>query len=270
MSYVTIDHLRPYLIADSPAAEQILDQPFRFAGLDFQRFHGAAIDPNSLVVKSRHATSLTRVQLTIGQSPVTLFDSPIVPYSLLVASNASLTRVYHENVDYTYDSTNRTLALKSSGALLPGMSLTIWFEPYSIYQSGSDYSLNADRAEIRRLPSGDIADGESVLLDFTPLFTPFSDDLLDCAISEANGLIEREIDPDRQFGADQTLLAAARSLALEIICRTAATRELASGRALDKIALAWSSLADNHASRAERLLKSFRPPLLAPKPPTIR
>lgn len=269
MSYVTLDHLRPYLIADSPAAQEIHDQPIRMAGVDWIRFHGAAVDQDSLVVKSCHTSGLTRAQLTLGGSPVTFSDLPIVSGSLLVASNSSLSRIYHENIDYVIDTVNRTIAIKPGSALLPNQSVTIWFEPYSVYRPGVDYYLNAERAEIRRSPSGDIADGQSLLLDFTPLYTPFSDEMLTAAITEANGLIEREIDPDLQFGADPTLIAAARSLALDIICRAAAARELASGRSLDKVALAWSDLADSHASRAESLLKRFRPPMHSPKMPTI-
>ncbi len=270
MSYVTLDHLRPYLIANAPTAETVTDQPFRFSGIDWQRFHGGAVDPLSLRVKSRRANILTRLQLTLTDSPVQLSNSPIVAESLLVASNSSLGRIYQPNVDYTFDSHNNSLAIKPGGDLSSDTSVTVWFEPFTLYHEGSDYSLNADRGELRRLPSGSIADSESVLLDFTPLYAPYSDDLLNAAIAEANGLIEREIDPDKQFGADPTLNAAARSLALEIVCRAAAARELASGRSLDKIALAWESLAVTHAARAERLLKSFRPPLLSPKSPTVR
>ncbi len=270
MSYVTLDHLRPYLIANSPAAETVTDQPFRFSGLDWQRFHGGAVDSATVRVKSRRANILTRIQLTLTDSPVQLSISPVVADSLLVASNSSLSHIYQPNIDYIFDTHLRTLATKPGGALSSNTSVTVWFEPFTLYFEGSDYSLNADRGELRRLPSGSIADGESVLLDFTPLYVPFSDDLLDTAIAEANGIIEREIDPDKQFGTDPTLSAAARSLALEIIFRAAAARELLSGRSLDKIALAWESLAATHAARAERLLKSFRPPLVSPKSPTVR
>jgi hypothetical protein len=269
MSYVTLDHLRPYLIADSPAAQEIHDQPIRLTGVEWIRFHGSAIDPASLIVKSRQASGLTRAQLTLASGPVTFSDSPIVDGTLLVASNSSLSRIYRENVDYTVDTVNRTIAIRSGSAPLPNQSVTIWFEPYTVYRLGEDYYLNGERGEIRRSPSGEIADGQSVLLDFAPVYAPFSDEMLNAAITEANGLIEREIDPDLQFGADPTLIAAARSLALEIICRAAAARELASGRSLDKVAIAWSDLADSHASRAEALLKSFRPPMHSPKMPTI-
>lgn len=269
MSYITLDHLRPYLIADSPAAQEIHDQPLRMIGLDWICFHGSAIDPASLVVKSRQASGLSRVHLTLGSGPVTFSDLPIVDGSLLVASNSSLSRIYHENVDYVVDSVNCTITIKSGSALSQNQSVTIWYEPFNVYRLGEDYYLNGERGEIRRSPSGEIADGQSVLLDFTPLYAPFSDEILNAAITEANGLVEREIDPDLQFGADPTLIAAARSLALEIICRAAAARELASGRSLDKVALAWADLADSHASRAEALLKSFRPPMHSPKMPTI-
>jgi hypothetical protein len=149
------------------------------------------------------------------------------------------------------------------------MAATVWFEPYLLYQESSDYVVDLDRAELRRLSSGEIGDGESVYLDYAPLYAPFSDDLLNAAITEANGLVEREIDPTGLFGADPTLVAAALGRALEIICRAAATRELASGRGLEKIALSWLKLAEDHSARADHLLRSFRPPLSGPSLPTL-
>jgi hypothetical protein len=77
------------------------------------------------------------------------------------------------------------------------------------------------------------------------------------------------VDPDRQFGADPALQAAATYRALEIICRAAAARELSSLRGEDRTAIAWMKLADAHAERSEHLLRLFRPPYAGPSAPAI-
>ncbi len=269
MAYVTLEQLRPYLISNAPSGQQISDLPLRLYGVQNIRFHGAAIAPDSLRVKSRRSDLLTRGQFTLEESPIQISIAPVVSGSIVVANNASISRIFTENLDYTFDSLNNSLAIKPGGELTAGTVVTVWFEHYHLYTPNDDYSVDGDRAEIRRLASSAIGNGETVFLDFTPLYAPFSDDLLEAAITEANGLIEREIDPTGQFGADPTLSATALCRALELICRAAATRELSSGRDLDKITLAWIKLADDHSARADKLLRSFRPPITSPSLPAI-
>ena len=84
----------------------------------------------------------------------------------------------------------------------------------------------------------------------------------------ANGMVENEVDPDRQFEVDPTLSAAATYRALEIVCRAAAGRELASLRGGDRIAGAWIKLAEDYFARSGLLLRSFRPPYDGPRTPT--
>lgn len=269
MAYVTLEQLRPYLISNAPSGQQISDLPLRLHGVENVRFHGAAIAPDSLRVKSRRPGLLTRGQFTLAGSPTQISVVPIVFGSILVADNSSLSRIFTENLDYTFDSNNNSLSIKPGGDLIVGTLITVWFEPFQLYTPNDDFSVDCDRAEIRRLASSAIGDGETVFLDFTPLYAPFSDGLLEAAVAEANGLIEREIDPTGQFGADPTLSSAALCRALEIICRAAATRELSSGRDLDRITLAWIKLADDHSARADKLLRSFRPPITSPSLPAI-
>ena len=87
MSYVTLDHVRPYLIANSPAAEQITDQPARLHGVEFIRFHGAPVAPDSLRVKSRRTDTLARTQIVLASTAVQISSYPIIPNSLVVANN---------------------------------------------------------------------------------------------------------------------------------------------------------------------------------------
>ncbi|MEW5995224.1 MAG: hypothetical protein AB1744_12655 [Candidatus Zixiibacteriota bacterium] len=91
--------------------------------------------------------------------------------------------------------------------------------------------------------------------------------MLNKAVLEANALVERDIDPDRQFGADPVLQSGATYRALEIICRASAARELSRARGEDRTALAWMKLADGYAARADQVLRSFHPPFTGPSTP---
>jgi hypothetical protein len=175
--------------------------------------------------------------------------------------------LYVENIDYAIDYTVGTIAVKSDGLLNVGQIVTVWYQQFASYTEGTDYQIKADSGEIKRMSSGDIADGETVYLDYAPIYDSFNDDILNNAVAEANSLVEQEVDPDGQFGADRTLQAAATQRALAIICRTAAARELSSRRGEDRTALAWMKLSDQYASGSEQLLNRFRPPIKGPSAP---
>jgi len=83
----------------------------------------------------------------------------------------------------------------------------------------------------------------------------------------ANGMVETEVDPNREFEVDPTLSAAATYRALEIVCRAAASRELAASRSGDRVASVWIKLADGYSERSELLLRGFRPPYESPRNP---
>jgi hypothetical protein len=191
----------------------------------------------------------------------------VVPGSLVAASDSSLGTVYVENVDYVVDYGGGILTAKAGGALGSNSQVTVWFFPYALYQEGTDYALDSEGGRLKRLTSGSIAGGETVWLDYSPIYVSVADEIVENAVAMANGLIESEVDPERQFEVSPTLSAAATYRALEIVCRAAATRELASQRAQDKAASVWIKLADDYAGRSDLLLRSFRPPYSGPRTP---
>jgi len=86
--------------------------------------------------------------------------------------------------------------------------------------------------------------GEAVWLDYQPVYVSVADEIVDNAVAMANGMVENELDPDRQFEVDPTLAAGATYRALEIVCRAAASRELSAQRGGDRMAATWLKLAD--------------------------
>lgn len=266
MSYTNVDQVRNHLISNSPLQESVIDQEITLLDKPV-RFHAAPIQAESLAVKSLRTNAPSRAAVTLTQGTVQFSSSPIVRGSVVMASDSSLGRIYRENFDYVIDYGAGVLSSKSGGTLEAGQQLVIWYLPYTVLTAGEDYQFESEAAEIRRLSGGSIAIGETVLLDYIPVYADFVEDVLANAVAEANGLVEREIDPEGQYGADMTLGLAATYRALEIICRTAAARELSSLRGDDHVALAWIKLADGYDQRSERLLRSFRPPISGPSNP---
>lgn len=269
MGYTSIEQVRPYLLVRLPLGDRVQDQQVRLPGTERVRFYGGGVAGDSVRVKLLRSSEPTRQSVTLGSGPVVLSGMPIVPGSVLVASDSSLGVIFTENADYVMAYDEATLTIVSGGDLSEGMTIIVWFVPYVVAVGSEDYSLYAETGEIQRLAGGMISPGETVRLDFRPQYLEFGDDLLSSSVEEANGLIEREVDPDGSFGADRTLGAAATSRALEIICRAGATRDLAQGQERAATAQVWLKLAEAYGVRADRLLQAFRPPALEPSKPRL-
>lgn len=267
MSYTNVELIRHHLVSAFPTAEQVVNQALYFKSDDYLPFFNGAIDGSLLKVKALKSNSLSRTNITLDSSPVSVSASPVVPGSVVAASDSSMGTLYVENLDYAIDYSVGTIAVKSGGSLSAGQTVTVWYQKFALYTEGIDYQVKADSGEIKRVASGDVTDGETVYLDYSPIYASFNEDVLNNAVAEANSLVEQEVDPDGQFGADRTLQAAATQRALAIICRTAAARELSSRRGEDRTALAWMKLSEQYASGSEQLLNRFRPPAQGPSAP---
>lgn len=269
MSYTSSERVRDHLVVEFGSADQVFSLPFIVRGNDNIVFFAGGVDPDSVRVKSVRQTKLSRSELTLLDEGNVVSLSGIQPGSVTLASDSSLGQLYTENVDFYIDYAAGKLFVKAGGALSAGMNVTIWQMPYSLYVEGVDYRIDSEKGELARYVSGGIADGELVWLDFTPRFSSFTDEIISAAVRDANGLIEREVDPAREFGADPVLVSVATYRALEIVCRAAAARELASQRGQDRIATSWMKLGDDYARLAERWIKSFHPPIVPPASPAL-
>ncbi|RKX22968.1 MAG: hypothetical protein DRP45_10970 [Candidatus Zixiibacteriota bacterium] len=267
MSYTSAELVSHHLIVPFPIQEQIVDQALTLAGVEYILFFGGAVDSTTIKVKSISSNVPTRAVCTLESGGIVFSSQPVVRGSVVVASDSSLGTVYTENLDYVVDYAAGSLTTKSGGAIGQSQQITLWYIPFTLYEQGSDYSLRSDQGLVRRLNGGSIASGETVFLDYTPVYASFTDEIVNNAVTLANGLVEKEIDPEREFETDPTLGAAATYRALEIICGAAASRELASLRGQDRTATAWMKLADDYATKSNKLLSAFRPPHTNPRAP---
>lgn len=267
MSYTNIDQVRYHLPSAGIIAERISDQKFTLSGEDYVPFFGGAVEDTSLLVKSVRNEALQRQTVTLAAEGNVLAAGPPVPGSVVVAFDSSLGVVYVENSDYSIDYATAKLTVKDDGELSIGQTVVVWIAVFTIYTSGVDYQVNFEKGEIRRLAGGGIAAGETVYLDYCPVYRSFSDEILKNAVTEANGTVEREVDSEGQFGADPALVSAATCRALAIICRVAAARELTLAPGSERKAQVWLQLAETYAAQSDKLLKSFRGPCAGPSAP---
>lgn len=267
MSYTNAELVRQHVANPLPVKSVVRDQSVALSGSDFISFFGGAVDPSSLRVKAVRTTLPRRIQVILAETPVGFSQAPVVQNSVAVASDTSLGTIYTENVDYLIDYLSGTIIPKS-GELSASDAVVVWCVPFTLYVAGVDYVVDDQRGRIKRLAGGSIADGETVILDYLPLDAHLSDSLIEHAVTMANGMIESEVDPARQFEADRSLESAATYRALEIVCRAAAGRELSRQCGEDRPALAWLKLAEDYRTRADAMIDSFRPPADKLRPPT--
>ncbi|MEA2030702.1 MAG: hypothetical protein U9N55_03790 [candidate division Zixibacteria bacterium] len=267
MSYTNIQLVSHHLATAFPIYGTVYNQPVVLDTDDYISFFSGAVEESSLRVKSIQSNSPERITLTLSSGTAILASTSIQRGSVVVASDSSLGTIFTENVDYVVNYSNGELHIKYGGNLSVNDTVTVWFVPFVLYQAGSDFQLQADHGEIRRLSSGSLAEGETVYLDYTPVYQSHTEEILNAAVLEANSQIEQEIDPEGTFGADIVLQTAATYRALAIVCRASAARELSSQRGEERSASAWMKLADTFAQQSSRLLESFRPPYDNPSIP---
>lgn len=268
MSYTSVEQLRNHLIWNQPTGEQIRNHRVTLAGTVAARFYSGTVDPSTVVVKSFRDQPLKRISVTLLSGKTVLPEKYLVPGSVVVASDSSLGGIYSENEDYIIDCDEGRLTIKDGGSLVVGDTVVVWYIPWTIYVRDVDYRLDSETGELTRMAGGQIADGETVMLDYSPAYALTGDELLAAAVREANSLVEREVDPQREFGADPVLVCGATYRALEIVCRAAAARDLSGNNGIDRTAVLWMKLALDYGSLADRLLKQFRPPVVSPASPT--
>ena len=269
MSYTNTELIKRFFAVSYPVRDGYTDQMLVFDTDDDIMFYNGAVESSSLLVKSIQANESSQKSLILQEQDNVIDDNPLVRGSVTVASDSLQTVKYIENVDYIIDYQNGMLNIKEGGSLTAGQSVEVWFTKYELYVSGEDYQVDFDNGTIRRLAGGNIASKETVYLDYESVENLISDDMLKQAVIEGNSLIEAEIDPENQFGADPVLQMAATYRALEIVSHTAAARELSFRREGNDVALAWLELADKFANRSEVLLRSFHPPYDGPTSPVV-
>jgi len=268
VSYTTDELVRRHLADTRPLADRVTDQAIVLGESGWVLFWRGPIEAGTVVVKALRGAAPLRRALALAGGSAALGVAPVVPGSVVAASDSSLGTIYAENVDFVIDYPRAVFYAKAGGALADDASVTVWLREYTLCAPGLDYALDAEAGALRRLAGGSIAPVETVRLDYTPLYAAGDDMLIAAAVAEANGLVGAAVDPARAFGADPALEAAATCHALAVVCRGSAARVLATRPEQERAAAAWTRLSELYADRADRLLAAFHPPAAGPAAPS--
>ena len=231
MSFTTKDIVKKHILDHHLGSTLMENEPLQLTGNDAVSLQRKMILKGSEKVKGKE--QLEPVQETVsfaGSDTFSLSHSELIPDTVVVAGDSSLGTIYLENVDYHMDYDNGEIRRISSGSLAAGASVVIWYLHYRIYQRGVDYDIDYQKGTIRRRSSGDIESGQRVLVDYTAEYGGLDDEAIDNSITEAHEQVLSYIDETYRDSADRSLVSAETYLTVSIICRIRAMEAVSPSR----------------------------------------
>jgi hypothetical protein len=259
MPYTNLELVKKHITLDDLPAGVKRDYTVVFIDQEWVSLPGRGLVEGSVVVKAIKDYSPIFEEITVGDGVVSLGNSNLVPNSVTLASDNSLGTIYKENMDYSVGYADGAIRRLNGSSIPDGKKVAVWYYYYSIYTEGSDYKVDYPDGMVRRLPDGDIQANQTVLVDYELSQNQLSNEVISEAVSEANAIVERQVDPEGEFGADLTLQAAATYLAVSLVCRMAAASDLRFGQFGYRTAPSWISLSESYRNDYRQLLKVFRP-----------
>jgi len=225
----------------------------------------SGVASGTVVVKAERSASPTRESRTLAGDWVSISHSQIVPASVLVAPDTSLSSVYVENVDYIVDYMAGRLRRISGGAIASGQTVEIWYRYYHVYASGDDYTIDASVGALTRKTTGAIADGQTVLTDYRVSLGTIHDSVIERAISEAGEAVLATIDSRFCDEPAVGIVIGETHWAVAAVCRIRAAATLAEtgapGANSRAAAQVWLELADRYDRTGREHLARFAAPV---------
>ncbi len=231
MPYTTKDIVKKHILDHYLGSTLIENEPVRLTGNDTVNLQKRMILKDSEKVKGKER--LEPVEETViftGSDTFGLSHSELIPDTVVVAGDSSLGTIYLENIDYHIDYDAGEIRRINSGSLAAGASVVIWYLHYRIYQRGVDYDIDYQKGTIRRRSSGDIESGQRVLVDYTAEFGGLDDEAIENAITEAHEQVLSYIDETYRDSADRSLVSAETYLTVSIVCRIRAMEAVSPSR----------------------------------------
>lgn len=259
MSYTNPELVNKHINFEDFQAGIKKDYPIEYSDMSWCDLPGRFIRENSLIVKSQTMTSPAYEEISLEAEPVSLNHKHLIPWTIVVAANKSLSTIYRETIDYLVNYKSGQIKRIEGGGISDGVTVSVWYFYYTLYEENIDYEVEYSEGRVRLLTGSNIAYNQTLLIDYELSSSRMSEALISEAVAEANAMVESEIDPSRPFGADQTLQTAATFLAVSLLCRMAGTGNLTRSRSVRSNADDWIKLADSYRADYRRLIKKFRP-----------
>ena len=225
----------------------------------------AGLVAQSTVVKADLSAGPTRESHTLAGDWVMVSHTQLVPGSVLVASDGSLSTVYVENADYIIDCVAGRVRRVTAGAITNGQAVEVWYRYYHVYTAGDDYIVDLVAGELTRKSNGAIADGQTILADYRVLLGIISESVIERAIAEAGEAVLAVIDSRFCDEPANSIIIGETHWAVAAVCRIRAAASLAEtgGTSANSRAAAqiWLELASCYQQTGRDHLARFATPV---------
>ena len=219
MSFTNVTLVRKHLTEFSRTLKNVENLVLRFVDDDKIELPQKGIKQNTECVKAREINQPVEEEITLGDSAVNLVWSHLVPDTVVVALDQSLTRIYQIGSDYSVDYKSGTITRLSGGSIEIGQSVAVWYFYFRKYERGVDYSFNYSSGVLTRLPEGEIESGQIVYLDYEIESVTFADDTVARAIEEAHAVLKNNLAEEYRDSSDEIFEIAETYLAVNILSR---------------------------------------------------
>ena len=219
------------------------------------------VDTGTEVVKINRTNDPDKDTVTLNDTtPANLTPSLIVPKTVVVANDDTLTVVYVENKDYIIDYSVGTIERASvGGSISNGASVTVWALPFTQLSEGSDYNIDITEGSIVRRAGTSIPDKATVYVDYSHSQVDVSDDLIDEVILQTEARFD-DILKEEFVGTstEQGIRSAATNYCMYLIALSQAQKALRQSRTTsDDLAKIWISLSDSYFNSSNVFISKF-------------
>ena len=221
MSWTDITTVKKHLMQSDVAIGTVENEEHTLWGTDAVQLHSAVITAASEKIKTIDLNQPYEESAKIlnGTSWRSLSHAEITPGSIVVADDAIRSEVYIEGTDYVIDYDEGQIRRIAGGSIADGGTVYIWYIYFRIHTKDTDYTIDYTDGKLTRIAGGGIADGGIVYADYTSTASTVPDALITQAITEAEDkILARLADAFDGGSTDQGLKTGATELAISIIC----------------------------------------------------
>ncbi len=189
-----------------------------------------------------------------------LDHSEIVPGSVVVAANQSLSGFYLEGVDFVIAYDTGYIRRCAGGAIADGATVYPYYLWFTVLTVATDYTLDAGLGAITRVIGGAIEEYEFLFVDYSTSAGTIDDNLIDqCIVEVEDDILQRLSGTYTSSSADQGLITGATWLAIAAICRDMGIKALMMNNSddADGAASSWIALSKIYEVRAWDVLSRF-------------
>jgi len=260
VAYTDIDTIKKILQAMPKIFANIKNEEIVFTAFDKQDLQYSNIDDTTEIVKIIRVATPSQDQVTLNDTTeADLTGTFIVPNTVVVASDLTLTTHYIENKDYIIDYDSGKISRASVGGSIPnGASVYVWYLPFVQLTSSSDYNIDNDEGTLTRRAGTSIPNGATTYVDYSHSQGNVPDDMIQESIDETENFFSTIIKSEYLTSTDETLKSASTNHCMYLICLSMAQRDLKIGKKTgSNLANEWMKLSDDYFTTYERFIGKF-------------